>query len=772
MLLHPSRYRCSAHSDYPSQVLEEPSSSPLARTLALFLSAVVLLSVASFLAESYPEARAGHERVFAAIEIACVAIFTIEYGLRLACTPETLRFVFSFFNLVDLMAIGPYYLELVFAGLFGGGAPLLRIIRLVRILRLIKLGRYVIWMRIFGVTIERSAVPLGMLGFMTSTMVIFWASVMYYVERGTWDPDVAQWVNADGQPSAFSSIPAAFWWAIISMTTVGYGDAYAITPLGRALSGAAIITGIMLTAIPISIVTANLHAEYDRMDRMRALRAAHEAQPPPAPLAHLEDDAAAPQRLAAEQAEAAAHLYAASQDHGGALRGAGPGANPFDGPLHSHHGSFPSLGHEGGLPGEGVDGRGGTLVRQHSIPPAPSPSDSDLAARLLHASLSPPFHDRMGYASADAADGLGGVSGVHGLSDGTHGTHGPHGAPHSSNDFSGVSHPSSTASAPAGVRHSTAEAGAGHLQESHSGQQPQLAAHRKRFNWVHVVSDNRDRYQRHLVRQSLVEIAAETQRGAMGRLVEEIEDEEGAEGGGADAGQGLDGDGAAMSPNGDVSADLVVHAPSGARPAATASSGDIAASLTARQRTQDASSAGALALAPRRGSLLVPRLALPSTNLEDVAQQARALMGTSLGAADSMLEAPPSAFQPPQAPPHRGEHGARTFQQRIEGTSQPHPREATQLGPPPPAQRPSAEAESALPRSSAEERIDASWSEPYLRSALQVIRGNRRRLMSSLKGLELRNREAAVEEVRDFMADLETDRVQALHNSIARTGLG
>jgi hypothetical protein len=692
----------------------------------------VLLSVASFLAESYPEARAGHEHVFAAIEIACVAIFTIEYGLRLACTPETLRFVFSFFNLVDLMAIGPYYLELVFAGLFGGGAPLLRIIRLVRILRLIKLGRYVIWMRIFGVTIERSAVPLGMLGFMTSTMVIFWASVMYYVERGTWDPDAAQWINADGQPSAFTSIPAAFWWAIISMTTVGYGDAYAITPLGRALSGAAIITGIMLTAIPISIVTANLHAEYDRMDRMRALRAAHEAQPPPAPLAHLEDDAAAPQRLAAEQAEAAAHLYAASQDRDAGAPGVGPQANPFDGPL--HHASFPSSSQEGGFPGEGVEGRTRTLVRQHSIPPAPTPSDSDLAAMLLHASLSPP---------------------------GENDTHGPNGTLHSS-DLSRVPQPSSTASAPAAVRHGPADTSLGHWQGPHTRQHP--AADRKRFNWVHVVSDNRDRYQRHLVRQSLVEIAAETQGGAMGRLVEEIEDDDGADGAGADAGQ----DGGNMIPDGDATGD----APSGPRPPFPAGTRGIVTSPTAGQHIEDVTNADAVALAPRRGSLLVPRLALPSTNLEDVAQQARALTLTSLVAADSMPEAPPSILSFPQVPAHHGEHGGSAPQHQIEGTSLLHPREAAQLRRPPAAQRPSPEAESALPRSSAEERIDASWSEPYLRSALQVIRGNRRRLMSSLKGLELRNREAAVEEVRDFMADLETDRVQALHNSIARTGLG
>lgn len=267
------------------KLLEDPSSSPLARTIAVLLSLVVLLSVSSFLAESYPEVRAGRESAFLAIECACVVVFTIEYVLRLACTPEVWRFLFSFFNVVDLLAIAPFYIDLIAGGEgSGSGAPLLRAVRLVRVLRLMKLGRYVAWMRIFGATLEKSAAPLGMLAFVTATMIVLWSSIVYFAERGSWDAATSTWMTSDGTPSYFVSIPASFWWATVTMTTVGYGDAVPLTGIGRTLAMCAIITGLTLLAIPISIVTSNLHAEYDRMDKLKALRAAHEAQPPPAPL--------------------------------------------------------------------------------------------------------------------------------------------------------------------------------------------------------------------------------------------------------------------------------------------------------------------------------------------------------------------------------------------------------------------------------------------------------------------------------------------------------
>lgn len=212
------------------------------------------------------------------LQIFCVIVFTLEYVIRVLCTPTPRAFLVSFFNVVDLASIVPYYLELLIAGAVGSGAPLLRVLRLVRVFRLMKIGRYVAWMRIFGRTLEASARPLAMLAFVSALMIVLWSTLAYFVERGTWSSELGAWVNDEGEPSFFSSIPASFWWAIVSMSTVGYGDTYALTPGGRFLSGCAILTGITLFAIPISIVTGNLHNEYARMDKLQRLRAEHHAQ--------------------------------------------------------------------------------------------------------------------------------------------------------------------------------------------------------------------------------------------------------------------------------------------------------------------------------------------------------------------------------------------------------------------------------------------------------------------------------------------------------------
>ena len=274
-------------------IVDEPSSSRAALAFAWTMAAVILISVTAFIVDSAPDTHAEHGHGLHTVEVLTVVWFTAEYAARWVCTPEPRRYLWSFFHWVDLLSIAPFYLELLFAGVAGSGAPLLRALRLVRILRLIKIGRYVAWVRIFGRTLETSMRPLGMLGFVTAMAIISWSSVEYFVERGNWDDASGTWLRDDGEPSFFPSIPASFWWAVVSMTTTGYGDTYPSTLLGRLIAVAAILMGIMLLAIPISVVTGNLHAEYNRMDRLRRLRMEHELQaamaptaaaPPPPPL--------------------------------------------------------------------------------------------------------------------------------------------------------------------------------------------------------------------------------------------------------------------------------------------------------------------------------------------------------------------------------------------------------------------------------------------------------------------------------------------------------
>jgi len=227
-----------------AQLFDDPSSSATAAAIAYLMTGIIILSVAAFIAQTYRPVREGHEQDFTAIEVRgmcvgglvgsrllrapslavpvqvfCVVAFTIEYGIRLLCTPQPRAFVTSFFNAVDLASIVPYYLELMIAGLVGSGAPLLRALRLIRVFRLMKIGRYVAWMRVFGRTMEASLRPLAMLAFVTGTMIVFWSTFAYFLERGQWDGERGMWVNDQGQPSFFSSIPASFWWAIVSMST-------------------------------------------------------------------------------------------------------------------------------------------------------------------------------------------------------------------------------------------------------------------------------------------------------------------------------------------------------------------------------------------------------------------------------------------------------------------------------------------------------------------------------------------------------------------------
>jgi hypothetical protein len=276
-------------------LLEEPSSSPAARTLAAALGAAVVASVATFIAETYPRVVAGAAGpALAALDVALAALFSAEYATRLACAPSARAFAGSFFGLVDALALAPFYAELVAAAAggagaaagAGAGAALLRALRLLRLLRLLKLGRHVAWLRVFGATVRASAPPLAMLAFVTGTLLLLWSSFAYYAERGAWDAGAGAWLAADGAPSQYASVPASAWWAVISMTTVGYGDHVAVTAAGKVLSFFAVISGIVCTAIPIGIITGNLAAESQRVDRLRALRAEHAAaaaarKPPP-----------------------------------------------------------------------------------------------------------------------------------------------------------------------------------------------------------------------------------------------------------------------------------------------------------------------------------------------------------------------------------------------------------------------------------------------------------------------------------------------------------
>ncbi|CAJ0609884.1 unnamed protein product [Cylicocyclus nassatus] len=190
---------------------------------------------------------------FGYIETTCIIWFTFEFILRLVVTPSRLQFLVGIMNVVDMVAIIPFYLELTLA-MFGvdvaslsdikGALLVVRVLRVLRVVRILKLGRYSSGMRTFALTLRSSARQLGMMGMVLSTGVVFFSTLLYFVEK-------------DEVDTPFTSIPAAFWWAIVTMTTVGYGDYVPVTIPGKLIASGAIISGVLVLALPITIIVDN-----------------------------------------------------------------------------------------------------------------------------------------------------------------------------------------------------------------------------------------------------------------------------------------------------------------------------------------------------------------------------------------------------------------------------------------------------------------------------------------------------------------------------------
>ena len=314
--------------------LEDPLSSPAARAAAALIVVVILLSTAAFCIETLPVLHKSLAREFEAIEAACVAVFTVELLLRLTCAPSLRTFCASSLNAVDVLAVVPFYVEVAMLRATGdvvdtSSSTVLRAMRLVRIFRLLKVGRYLAWLRVFGRTLAGSLAPLGMLLYVAVLCVVFVSTLVYYLERGVWDPSAVlveegefskgggggaralallgaalrelqvapgmeeleqgtnssvrgAWVDPDtGRLTAFQSIPATFWWCTITMTGVGYGDVVPRTAVGRLAGACAFFAGIILCAVPISIISGAFHGEYEHMKRMQAIKDTHAAQPAP-----------------------------------------------------------------------------------------------------------------------------------------------------------------------------------------------------------------------------------------------------------------------------------------------------------------------------------------------------------------------------------------------------------------------------------------------------------------------------------------------------------
>jgi voltage-gated potassium channel len=204
------------------------------------IQGLILYSIVTTFLETVPEF-ASYANFFQISETVVVIIFTLEYGFLWLKSTDRRAYPFRFMAVIDLLSIAPFYL--------GAAVDLrgIRVFRLLRITRVLKLGRYNKAINTLGEAFKRSAPELLVFSVVTMMTLTISAMALYYAEH-------------DAQPEVYSSLPASLWWAVVTLTTVGYGDVYPITVLGKLVAAAVMLIGIGVIAIPTAIISSNLTA--------------------------------------------------------------------------------------------------------------------------------------------------------------------------------------------------------------------------------------------------------------------------------------------------------------------------------------------------------------------------------------------------------------------------------------------------------------------------------------------------------------------------------
>lgn len=272
-------------------LFEYPESSQNARVVAIISVFVILLSIVIFCLETLPEFK--HYKVYRAadnstvveedevpavtdpfflVETICIVWFSFELLMRFAACPNKMVFCRDVMNVIDVVAIIPYFLTLATVmaeeersitrqerppAEEGAGSSqamslaILRVIRLVRVFRIFKLSRHSKGLQILGRTLKASMRELGLLIFFLLIGVVLFSSAVYFAEAGS-------------ENSLFKSIPDAFWWAVVTMTTVGYGDMTPVGAWGKIVGSLCAIAGVLTIALPVPVIVSNFNYFYHR----------------------------------------------------------------------------------------------------------------------------------------------------------------------------------------------------------------------------------------------------------------------------------------------------------------------------------------------------------------------------------------------------------------------------------------------------------------------------------------------------------------------------
>jgi voltage-gated potassium channel len=218
------------------------ADTPLGKAFDIVLLIAILISVTVVMLESVATVQVKYNQLFNLLEWIFTIVFTIEYLFRVWCSYRPKAYIGSFYGIVDLLCILPSYAEIIF-----GGAHFLltiRILRLMRIFRIFKLVPFLNESRQLTSALQHSRRKIMVFFFFIGLLTIVLGAIMYVIESG--------------HNSGFTSIPVSVYWAVVTLTTVGYGDIAPVTPIGQAFSAIIMIMGYAIIAVPTGIVTVEM----------------------------------------------------------------------------------------------------------------------------------------------------------------------------------------------------------------------------------------------------------------------------------------------------------------------------------------------------------------------------------------------------------------------------------------------------------------------------------------------------------------------------------
>lgn len=217
------------------------AESRAGKTFDVILIGAILISVAAVMLESVAAIGKPYGHWLMGLEWFFTLAFTTEYILRLVSVRHPMRYATSFYGIVDLLSILPTYLSLLIPGL--NSLLIVRVLRILRVFRILKLFRYMEEAELLKQALRAGRRKVMVFFYTVITMVVVFGAIMYLIE---------------GQESGYTSIPKSIYWAIVTLTTVGYGDISPITPLGQFIASMVMITGYAIIAVPTGIYSAEL----------------------------------------------------------------------------------------------------------------------------------------------------------------------------------------------------------------------------------------------------------------------------------------------------------------------------------------------------------------------------------------------------------------------------------------------------------------------------------------------------------------------------------